>query len=124
MSLTIIPTCLLKRLQDVNATTSLGSLFRCWITLSVKDFFLMSKLNLPWHSSMVFLLVLSFFSLGEEADPYLTTTFFQEAVESNEISPEAKRPQLPQLLLTRPVLHRCEKQERMITCTMLVSALA
>ncbi|KAJ7407087.1 hypothetical protein BTVI_63997 [Pitangus sulphuratus] len=43
--------------------------------------------------------------LGEEEDPYLTTVNFQEAVESDKVSPEspfvqAKQPQIPQLLRT------------------------
>jgi len=36
--------------RDGDSTTSLGSLFQCLTTLSVKKFFLISNLNLPWHS--------------------------------------------------------------------------
>ncbi|KAJ7401113.1 hypothetical protein BTVI_98768 [Pitangus sulphuratus] len=46
--------------------------------------------------------------LGEETNPHLATTSLQGVVESDEVSPgppllQAKHPQLPQLLLVRPV---------------------
>jgi len=37
----------LNTLRDGDLATSLGSLFQCLTTLSVKKFFLMSNLNLP-----------------------------------------------------------------------------
>ena len=40
-------------------TTSLGNLFQCLTTLTVKDFFLISNLNIPSSSLKPFLLVLS-----------------------------------------------------------------
>ncbi|KAK4823264.1 hypothetical protein QYF61_000231 [Mycteria americana] len=48
--------------------------------------------------------------LGEETDPHLSTTSFQVVVEGDKVSPQppflqAKQPQLPQLLLIRPVLY-------------------
>jgi len=45
--------------SDGDSTTSLGSLFQCLITLSVKHFFLTSKLNLPWHNLRLFPLIRS-----------------------------------------------------------------
>ena len=40
----------LKVSRDGASTTSLGSLFQCFMTLTLKDFFLISKLNLPYFS--------------------------------------------------------------------------
>ncbi|KAK4813638.1 hypothetical protein QYF61_014398 [Mycteria americana] len=62
--------------RDGDSTTSLGSLFQCLITLSVKKFFQIANLNLPWCNLRPFPLVLSL----------------------------AKQPQVPQLLLIRLVL--------------------
>lgn len=50
-------------------TTSLGSQFRCLVTLSVEKF-LMSNLNFPWHSLCALIL-----SLGE-AEPHPATASF------------------------------------------------
>ena len=36
--------------RDGHSTTSLGSLFQCLTTLSVKKFFPIPNLNLPWHN--------------------------------------------------------------------------
>ncbi|KAK4830462.1 hypothetical protein QYF61_011186, partial [Mycteria americana] len=44
--------------RDGDSTTSLGSLFQCLITLSVKKNFLISSLNLPWRNLRPFPLVL------------------------------------------------------------------
>ncbi|KAK4815239.1 hypothetical protein QYF61_022886 [Mycteria americana] len=62
-----------------DSATSLGSLFQCLIILSVKKFFLISSLNLPWRNLRLFL------------------------VESDEVSPQppflqAEQPQVPQPL--------------------------
>ncbi|KAK4829771.1 LOW QUALITY PROTEIN: hypothetical protein QYF61_006495, partial [Mycteria americana] len=78
--------------RDGNSTTSLGSLFQCLITLSVKKNFLISNLNLPWCNLRPFLLVLSLVVIA-----------------SDKVSPQppflqAKQPQLPQPLLIRLVL--------------------
>ena len=48
-----------KHIRDGDSTTSLGSLFQCLTTLSVKKFFLISNLNLPWCNLRPFPLVLS-----------------------------------------------------------------
>ena len=42
-----------------DSTTSLGSLFQYFTTRSVKEFFLTSNLNLPWHNLRPFPLILS-----------------------------------------------------------------
>ena len=59
MPLSATSTCLLNTSRDGDSTTSLGSLFQCWTTLSVKKFFLISSLNLPWCNLRPFALVLS-----------------------------------------------------------------
>ena len=47
--LSVTSTHLLNTSRDGDSTTSLGSLFQCLITLSVKKFFLISNLNFPWR---------------------------------------------------------------------------
>ncbi|KAK4824211.1 hypothetical protein QYF61_012125 [Mycteria americana] len=86
MSLSTTSTRLLNISRDGDSTTSLGSLFPCWTTLSMKTFFLISSLNLPWRNLRPFPLVLSL-----------------AAVESDEVSPQppflqAQQPQVPQPL--------------------------
>ncbi|KAK4819936.1 hypothetical protein QYF61_015557 [Mycteria americana] len=78
--------------RDGDSTPSLGSLFQCLTTLSVKKNFLISSLNLPWRNLRPFLLVLSL-----------------AVVESDEVSPQppflqAEQPQFPQPLLISLVL--------------------
>ncbi|KAK4829075.1 hypothetical protein QYF61_002019, partial [Mycteria americana] len=58
MSLSTTSTHLLNTSRDGDSTTSLGSLLQCLTTLSVKTFFLISNLNLPWHNLRPFPLVL------------------------------------------------------------------
>ncbi|KAK4819628.1 hypothetical protein QYF61_008848 [Mycteria americana] len=86
MSLSTSSKRLLNTSRDGDSTTSLGSLFQCLITLSVKKNFLISSLNLPWCNLRPFPLVLSLV-----------------VVESNKVSPQppflqTKQPQLPQPL--------------------------
>ena len=45
--------------RDGDSTTFLGSLFQCLTTLSVKKFFLISNLNLPWCNLRPLPLILS-----------------------------------------------------------------
>ncbi|KAK4820995.1 hypothetical protein QYF61_009461 [Mycteria americana] len=90
--------------RDGDSTTSLGSLFQCLITLSVKKFLIISNLNLPWHN-----LTPSPLLLGRRDRPHLSTTSFQVVVESDEVSPQppflqAEQPQVPQPLLIRLLL--------------------
>ena len=51
-------TCFLNTSRDGDSTTSLGSLFQCLTTLSVKKFFLIYSLNLPWRNLRLLPLVL------------------------------------------------------------------
>ncbi|KAK4833077.1 hypothetical protein QYF61_027739 [Mycteria americana] len=119
MSISTSSKRLLNTSRDGDSTTSLGSLFQCLITLSVKKNFLISSLNLPWRNLRPFPLVLSLVQaisshpitcyLGEETDPHLSTTSFQGVVESDKVSPQppflqAKQPQFPQPLLIRLLL--------------------
>lgn len=48
----------LKHLQDSDSITSLGRPFQCLVTPSLKKFFLLANLNLPWHSLKLCSLVL------------------------------------------------------------------
>jgi len=50
--------------RDGASTTSLGNLFQCFTTLWVKNFLLISNLNLPCLSLKPFPLVLSLFTLA------------------------------------------------------------
>jgi len=59
MSLSTTSKRFLNTSRDGDSTTSLGSLFQCLTTLSVKKCFLMSNLNLPWCNLRPFPLVLS-----------------------------------------------------------------
>ncbi|KAK4825477.1 LOW QUALITY PROTEIN: hypothetical protein QYF61_027632 [Mycteria americana] len=107
MFLNATPTHPLNTCMDGDSTTSLGSLFQCLTTLSVKKFSLISNLNLPQRNLKPFPLVL--WLLGEETDPHLSTTSFQVVVETNKVSPQppflqTKQPQFPQPLLIRLVL--------------------
>jgi len=45
--------------RDGDSSTALGSLVQCLTALSVKKFFLISNLNLPWHNLRPLPLVLS-----------------------------------------------------------------
>jgi len=88
---------------------SLGSLFQCLTTPSVKKFFpnIQSKPPLAQLEAIASHPIASY--LGEETNPCLTTASFQVAVESDQVPPHppllaTKQPQLPQPLLTGPVL--------------------
>ncbi|KAK4826066.1 hypothetical protein QYF61_005025 [Mycteria americana] len=54
---------------DGDSTTSLGSLFQCLTTLSVKKFFLISRLNLPWRNLRPFPLILSLVTWEKRPTP-------------------------------------------------------
>ncbi|KAK4825522.1 LOW QUALITY PROTEIN: hypothetical protein QYF61_000035, partial [Mycteria americana] len=93
--------------RDGDSTTSLGSLFQCLITLSVKKNFLISSLNLPWRNLRPFPLVLSLVTWEKTPTPPLYNLL--SVVESDEVSPQppflqAKQSQLPQPLLIRLLL--------------------
>jgi len=69
--------------RDGDSTTSLGSLFQCLTTLSVKNFFpnIQSKPPLTQPEAVASRPIASY--LGEETNTCLTTTSFQVVVESN-----------------------------------------
>jgi len=101
-------TCFLNTSRDGDSTISLGSLFQCFITLSVKKFFLISSLNLLWCNLRPFPLVLLLVT-GEKRLTATSPTSFQVAVDSEKVSPQppllqAKQAQFPRLLLLRLVL--------------------
>ena len=50
MSWSATPKCFLNTSRDGDSTTSLGSLFQCQTTLSVKKFFITASLNLSWRN--------------------------------------------------------------------------
>ncbi|KAK4826673.1 LOW QUALITY PROTEIN: hypothetical protein QYF61_010682 [Mycteria americana] len=90
-----------------NSTTSLGSLFQCLIILSIKKFFLISNLNLPWHNLRPLPLSLSL--RRRDRPPPLYNLL--SAVEGDKVSPQppflqAKQHQFPQLLLISLTLHQ------------------
>ena len=80
--------CLLNTSKDGDSTTSLGSLFQCLTTLSVKKFLLIPNLNYSaatWgHFHLSHHLLLG----KKETLTHLTTTSFQVVVESEKISPQ------------------------------------
>jgi len=55
--------------RDDDSTTFLGSLFQCLTTLSVKKFFLVSYLNIPWCNLRPFPLVLSLITWEKTPTP-------------------------------------------------------
>ncbi|KAK4826742.1 hypothetical protein QYF61_010995 [Mycteria americana] len=77
MSLSATSKRLLNTSRDGDSTTFLGSLFQCLITLSLKTFFLISNLNLPWHKIRLFSLVLSLATWEKVTNTHLATTSFQ-----------------------------------------------
>ena len=88
---------------------SLGSLFQCLTTLSVKKFFLISNLNLPWQNLRPLPLILSLVIQEKGPNTCLTTASFQVVVvETSKVPPQpllqTKQPQFPQLFLMRLVL--------------------
>lgn len=93
----------LKTFGNGDSTTSLDSPLQCLITPSVKKFFLVLNLNLPWWSSRLCPLVLSLIAWQKRPNPPATTSFHL-VVEKDNIIPEphllqAKQPRLPWLLL-------------------------
>jgi len=73
--------CILNTGRHATTTTSLGTLFQCLISLLVKKRFLMSSLNLLGCSFEAFLRILSLDTREKRSPP-------QEAVESNELTPQ------------------------------------
>ena len=71
-------------------TTSLGNLFQCLTTLSVKKFFLISNLNLPWHTWRHFSLSCQ---QWEGTNPALSVSTFQILEGSNKVFSQPLFPQ-------------------------------
>ncbi|KAK4824542.1 LOW QUALITY PROTEIN: hypothetical protein QYF61_016146, partial [Mycteria americana] len=108
MSRSATSTRFLNSFRDGDSTTSLGSLFQCLTTLSVKKFFLISNLNLAWHNLRPFPLILSLVTWEKRPTPTSLPNLLS-VVESDKVSPEppllqAKQPQFPQPLLIRLLL--------------------
>ena len=98
----------LNTVREGAATASLGNLCQGLTTLMVKNFFLMSNLNLPSFSVQPFPLVLSLHTLVNSPSPaFLQAT--QILAGCSKVIPEpsllqAEQPQLPQPVLTGEVL--------------------
>ena len=111
MSLSTTSKQFLNTSKDGDSTTSLGSLFQCLTTLSVKKCFLISNLNLPWHNLRPFPLILS---PVRRDQPHFTVSTFQILEESNKVSPQppfpqTKQPQFPHPLLIGRILQAFHK---------------
>lgn len=55
--------------KNGDSTMSLGSLFQCLITPPVKNLFLISGLNLPWHNLRIFCLIVSLVTWEKRSTP-------------------------------------------------------
>ena len=89
-------TCFLNTSVDSDSTTSLGSLFQCLTTHSEKKCFLISNMNPPGTSWGY---CLSSYCWEKRL---ISTTFFQEVVESNKVSPEPSLLQTEKLQFLQP----------------------
>lgn len=74
--------------RDGDCSTSLGCLFQCLTTFSVKKVFVIYNLNMPWHNLRAFPLILLLVNVGEETTSHSATASFLVVVESDEISPQ------------------------------------
>ena len=81
MSLSAMSIHLLNTSRDGDSTTSLGSLFQCFISLSVMKFFRISNLNLPWCNLRLLPLVLLLVTWENRPTATLLTASFQVLVE-------------------------------------------
>ena len=72
---------------QLDESSLLGNLSQYLTTLSENKCFLIFSLNLPSYNLRTFPLSFCCY-LREEADPCLTTTSFQEVVESDKVSPD------------------------------------
>jgi len=69
MSWSATSTQFLNTSRDSDSTTSLGSLFQCLITRSVKAFFLIYNLNLPWWNLRPLPLILTLVTWEKRPTP-------------------------------------------------------
>jgi len=91
------------------STTSPGIPFQCLTTLSENNFFLTFNLNLPWHNSRLFPLVLLLVMWDKRPTLHLFTTSCQVFAANGKGSPEppllqTEQAQFPKQLLIRLVL--------------------
>ena len=99
----------LKSGKDEASTTSLGNLFQCLTTHTIKDFFLIFSLNLPSFSLKPFPLVLAKQSPKESVPFFLTAPLqvlkgcYQVSLEPSLL--QAERSQLSQPILIVGVFH-------------------
>jgi len=98
----------LNTAREGAATTPLGSLCQCFTTLMVKNFILISNLNLPPISLEPFPLVLSLHTLVKSPSPSFllapSGTGSCSKVTLEPALPQAEQPQLPQPVLVGEVL--------------------
>ena len=78
MLLRALSKCLLNPDRLGASTSSLGSLFSSLTTLSVKKFFLMSGLNLPWCSFEPFPCILSLDTREKSSAPHFPCPLFRK----------------------------------------------
>jgi len=114
MLLSAMSTRLLNTSRDGDLTTSLGSLFQCLTTLSVKNFFpnIRPKPALAQLEAIFSCPVTCY--LGKQTNPHLATISFQVVEESDKVSPQppflqAEQPQFPQPLLIRLVVQTLQQ---------------
>jgi len=95
-------TGLLNTCGDGDLVISLGSFFQCLVTFLVKNFLLISNLNLPSRNLRLFPLVLS---LGTwETNTHLAITFSQVVVRGDKVSLQPAFLQVKQVQFSQPLL--------------------
>lgn len=101
MALSATCTHLFHTSKDRDSSSSLGRPFQCLITLCIIKHFLITNLNLPWHSLRPFTHILSTCHWEKETAILLTATTFQIVVQNHEISlqPSILQIKQPRLLL-------------------------
>jgi len=109
MSLSTISKCFLNTYRVSDYTTSLDRPFQLLMTLSENNFFLTFNLNLPWHNSRLFPLVLLLVMWDKRPTLHLFTTSCQVFAANGKGSPEppllqTEQAQFPKQLLIRLVL--------------------
>ena len=98
----------LNTAREGASTASLGKLFQCFTTLTVKNFLLISNINLPSFSLQPFPLVLSLHTLVKSPSPSFLSAPSGTG-SCSKVTPEpsllqAEQPQLPQPVLVGEVL--------------------
>lgn len=112
MSLSTTPS-LLNAFRDGDTITSLGSLFQCLTILSMKNFFLISHLDLPWHNTRQYPLVLLLVTWEKRSTCYNLLCFLiQSIIGSKTLKIETKNiiVSCPLSAYNSPV---CVEQERL-----------